>query len=414
MKVINVDSGNLFTNNCNNEKKLKETNPIRIMEKPVHNHTEVEKLISAYIGYNLVDRHKGYVKTGELELPFIDNLAHIYTIKNGDKYIILKKDGISSIATKIDLSSSTEDFAKVHALEHLILSNDSTKNYVKELNNLNIHFNADCSKSSLNFKFYGNIDKNDFINLIAIQNKLFNNKTFSVTDIEKEKNILLNENNLNHYDDIRENNFKNILKNMVTSPQNNIVNADNYVQNITKLTKKDIDDVCKKYLQNQPKTTVIVSPFSPEEIIKEIVKNTDLQKIKYPIKQESQINSFIKTKKEIGYTDLSNKKSNVSISMPIPNISNPKSFLIFEFLKTYIEQNKYNRADSNFYFNVLHNKINNNTNNPDILTISCTCLPADAKKTKEKIELLVSDLLDLNNLEQELNNFKLRQKEDNV
>ena len=368
-----------------------------------------DKLSNAYIGYNLIDKYLGYRKISETKLPYIDNPAISYQATNGDKYIIIQQGGMCSVSTKIKTPHGLETLAVKHITEHLLFGDNSNHSYIKELNDLNIKFDGNCNENETNFSFWGNLDKKDFKKLFQIMSNMLDKKVFTQDEISKEKKILLSEEAVKPHKTIKQYVAKNIIKSFTEQNNQTSKQEVKYKDSVENLTINDVENYYNKYYKNQSRTTVIVSPFSPDEVMREVSKYIDKKSIKNEFIDVA--NNITNQSKEINLNSKDSDYSFAGFSFLIPStLSDLNSYLISDFIKTYINDKKYlkDTYEVEPSFDIINQKINKDFN---ALSIFYHSENKDREIIKEKISSLISNLANKPNLKQEFENYKLYQKD---
>ncbi len=218
-----------------------------------------------------------YNKTGELKLPF-DFTAHCYKLANGQKVVIIPKEGETVVKTYVNTGSMNEP-DKLRGISHYIehnLFNGSegleAGEFFKTVNKMGAETNASTGFAETNYYISSNLlNDNDLEKKIKIHASMLESPRFAVEMLEKEKGIVNSEINmiLGYPENITANETLKKLYNIKSSSSDLIGGS---TQNITNLTRDDVIDYYNNNYFPANMVTVVTGEVSPEDTIRLISK----------------------------------------------------------------------------------------------------------------------------------------------
>ncbi len=226
--------------------------------------------------YN-VKKPMAYNKLYEVELPF-DMKAHYYKLANGQKVVIVPREGATVLKTYVNTGSMNEkDNIRgiSHYLEHNFFNGSDgleKGEFFKTVDRMGAYTNAATGMAETNYFIKSNLLKEtDFEEQMKIHASMLQTPKFAVEMLEKEKGIVNSEINMITSDPVNiamNKMFKN-LYNINTTSLDLIGGTTDNINNITR------DDVVNYFNQNYypaNMTTVITGDVKPEEAIELISK----------------------------------------------------------------------------------------------------------------------------------------------
>ncbi len=231
---------------------------------------------SALPDYN-VKVPMAYQKAGVLNLPF-DFKAHCYKLANGQRVVILPKEGETVVKTYVSTGSMNEP-DKVRGISHYIehnLFNGSNGleagEFFDTVNKMGAETNASTGFAETNYYISSNLlDDTDLEKKIKIHASMLETPRFALEMLEKEKGIVNSEINmiLGDPENIAANETLKKLYN-IKSTSGDLIGGS--TQNITALTKEDVLDYYNNNYYPANMVTVVTGEVNPDETIKLIAK----------------------------------------------------------------------------------------------------------------------------------------------
>lgn len=204
--------------------------------------------------------------------------AHCYKLANGQKVVIVPKDGPTIVKSYVNTGSLNEpDNLRgiSHFIEHNLFNGSEKlgdKVFFDEVNKMGASTNASTSFDKTDYYIDSNlIDENDFENQLSLHAGMLQSPKFLLDKLEKEKKIVNSEINMcvSENDNLG---FTQTLKNLfnIKSTSQDLVAGS--TDNITKLTR---DDVVKYYNDNYypaNTVTVITGEVEPQKAMELVSK----------------------------------------------------------------------------------------------------------------------------------------------
>ena len=218
-----------------------------------------------------------YTKTEETALPF-DLKAHCYKLSNGQRIVIVPKEGPTVIKTYVNTGSMNEP-DRVRGISHYIehnLFNGSQGleevDFFKTVDKMGASTNASTGLAETNFYISSNLlNEGDLENEIKIHASMLENPFFKQEKLDKEKGIVNSEINMivSRPENIGVNKTLKNLYNINSSSADLIGGTTN---NITNLTREDVVDYYNKNYYPANMVTVITGDVQPEDTMKLVSK----------------------------------------------------------------------------------------------------------------------------------------------
>lgn len=226
-----------------------------------------------------------YNITAPMPYSFIENVklsddltAKCYKLANGQKVIIVPKDGTTVVKTYVNTGSLNEpDNIRgiSHYIEHNLFNGSEAlgdKVFFDEVNKMGAKTNASTSFSVTDYYISSNLlDDNDLETKIKLHAGMIQSPKFLLDKLEKEKKIVNSEINMCLSDD--ENvGYTETLKNLFNVKSSSIDLVAGSTDNITALTRDDVVNYFNNNYYPANMTTVITGEIEPEETMALISK----------------------------------------------------------------------------------------------------------------------------------------------
>lgn len=216
-------------------------------------------------------------KTGEINFPY-DIKAHCYKLANGQRVVIVPKEGETVLKTYVNTGSMNEpDNVRgiSHYIEHnLFNGSDGLEQgqFFKEVDKMGASTNASTGFAETNYYISSNLlGENDLENKIKIHASMIETPHFAAEKLEKEKGIVNSEINmiLSDPENLAVNKTIKNLYNIKSSSTDLIGGT---TDNITNLTRDDVVNYYNNNYYPANMVTVITGDVSPDETIKLVSK----------------------------------------------------------------------------------------------------------------------------------------------
>lgn len=236
---------------------------------PMQNNVPTQEIHSVTPVYNIKTPSK-YASLGQVELPF-STTANLYKLDNGQKIIIIPKEGPTVVKTYVNVGSMNEP-DRVRGISHFIehnLFNGSNGleagEFFSTINKLGANTNASTGFSATDYYISSNLlKKKDLETEIKIHASMIETPKFALNMIEKEKGPVTSEINmiLDDPENIATNSTLKLLYN-IKSTSKDIIGGT--VDNINGITQKDVVDYYQRNYYPANMVTVITGEVKPEE-----------------------------------------------------------------------------------------------------------------------------------------------------
>lgn len=272
--------------------------------------TQVNEVYNVVSDYN-VSKPMTYQKIEDIKLS--DNLtAHYYKLANGQKIVIVPKDGTTVIKSYVNTGALNEpDRVRgiSHYIEHNLFNGSEAlgdKDYFEEVHKMGAYTNASTNLSITDYEIDSNLlDDTDFENQIKLHAGMIQTPKFLQEKLEKEKKIVNSEINMYMSDDSA--NAETItLKNLFNIKSKAPTLVAGSTDNIDALTRKDVVDYFNNNYYPANIVTVItgeVDEANTMELVSKYFNST-----KMPSNQRN-YEKMVPTEKPIRQDIISNKKT---------------------------------------------------------------------------------------------------------
>lgn len=238
---------------------------------------KTEKLPDVVPDYN-IKKPISYTKTDEVTLP--QGLkAHCYKLANGQKVVIVPKDGPTIINTYVKTGSmnETDNIRGIsHFLEHNFFNGSKgleAGEFFKKVDEMGAYTNAATGMAGTNYYIKSNLlNENDLKEQIKIHTSMLQYPKFSPEMLEKEKQIVNSEINMITSDP--ENiGMHTVLRNLYGIKSTSADLIGGTTDNITNLTRDDVVNYFNQNYYPANMATVITGDVDENEVINLIAKN---------------------------------------------------------------------------------------------------------------------------------------------
>ncbi len=290
----------------------------------------------------------GYVKTGEINLPY-DLKAHCYKLSNGQRVIILPKEGSTVLKTYVNTGSMNEP-DKLRGISHYIehnLFNGSDGlddgQFFNEVNKIGASTNASTGFAETNYYIKSNlINDSDLEHKIKIHASMLQTPHFAVNKLEKEKGVVNSEINM-ILSDCENIALNHTVKNLydIKSTSNDLIGGS--TDNITNLTG---DDVIKYFNDNYYPSnmiTVVTGEVEPDETIKLLSKYFNSNRIPANNRHFEKLTPLTNPKREDIISDKASA-AHVTVGFDGPNNSNTREKIATELAAEILFQSSLSRT----------------------------------------------------------------------
>ncbi len=225
-----------------------------------------------------------YSHVEDIKLP--NNMtAHYYKLANGQKVVIVPKQGSTVVKTYVNTGSLNEpDNIRgiSHYIEHNLFNGSEAlgdKDFFDEVNKMGAYTNASTSFSTTNYFISSNLlDENDLENKIRLQAGMLQTPKFLNEKLAKEKKIVDSEINMCLSDDASRAEtltLKNLFNIKSTSPDLVAGSTDN----IDALTREDVINYFNNNYYPANMVTVITGEVEPEDTMRLVSKYFNSTKV---------------------------------------------------------------------------------------------------------------------------------------
>ena len=237
---------------------------------------EAQKLNLAFKANTMAQLPDKYKEIQTFDVPFLDK-GRIYQLENGQKVIIIPKEGPTAINTYVKVGSFNEPErikGISHYIEHNLFNgshNLASGEFVKQVNNLGGEYNAGTETLSTNYYITSPLHHADDLDkFIGMHADMLQNPSFLQEMLDKEKGPVISE--IHMYNDIPKARAGNtLIKNLFNIKSDNDLIAGSE-KTIRDVTKEDVMEFYNKWYTPDNMTTVIVGDVNPAETIKLVSK----------------------------------------------------------------------------------------------------------------------------------------------
>jgi len=253
------------------------------------------KELSPAINHSAVKTPISYVKTGDVEMPY-GLKASCYKLSNGQRVIVIPKDGETVLKTYVNTGSmnETDNIRGIsHYIEHNLFNGSdglAAGEFFKTADKMGADTNASTGLAETNYYIASHLlSEGDLEKKIKIHASMLETPRFAVDMLEKEKGVVNSEINMitSNPENVAYNNTLKALFNIKTASNDVIAGTTNNINNLSR------EDVVKYFNENYypaNMVTVVSGEVEPDETIKLISKyfssNKQVPKSRYYEKLE--------------------------------------------------------------------------------------------------------------------------------
>ena len=275
---MNYINNYLNTNNINAVGNVKPQSAQHKQQQALDTQTnkEVKELSNVVPDYN-VQKPMAYTQLDDIKIN--DTLtAKCYKLANGQRVVIIPKDGATVVKTNVNTGSFNEpDHLRgiSHYIEHNLFNGSEDlgdKVFFDEVNKIGGGTNASTSYDKTDYFIQSNLlDDTDLETKIQLHAGMLNSPKFLVDKLEKEKKIVNSEINMYMgYDDSI--GITQMMKNLFNVKSSSLDLVAGTTDNITALTRDDVVEYFNNNYYPANMTTVITGEVDPDETIKLVSK----------------------------------------------------------------------------------------------------------------------------------------------
>ena len=345
-----------------------------------------------------------YQKTDELSLPF-DYTAHFYKLANGQRIVIIPKQGETVVKTYVNTGSMNEpDNLRgiSHYIEHNLFNGSKNLNageFFEAVNQMGADTNASTGLAETNYFISSNLlNEDDLEKKIKIHASMLESPKFASEMLEKEKGIVNSEINmiLGDPENIVTNETIRQLYNIKSTSKDLIGGS---TQNITNLTRKDVLDYYNNNYFPANMVTVITGEISPEKTIQLVSKYFSAPNKVSHLRKFEDLKPIDKTVRQDIISDKTNA-THITMGFKGPKNNDLKSKIYVDALSCLLTANKTGRIDQklkdlNTFANLQLEKISSKPTDHSAVLISAETTEQNSEKVLkslfEQINSLVSN-----------------------
>lgn len=267
---------NSISINPNNQIKYM-TSPAFGANPPAEEKTAAQTPVQNSVPDYNVKKPMAYNKLYEVELPF-DLKAHYYKLANGQKVVIVPKEGATVLKTYVNTGSMNETDNKrgiSHYLEHNFFNGSDgleKGEFFKTVDKMGAYTNAATGMAETNYFIKSNLLKDtDLEEQMKIHASMLQTPKFALEMLEKEKGIVNSEINMITSDPVNIG-LNKMLKNLYNIKTTSMDLIGGTTDNINHITRDDVVNYFNQNYYPANMTTVITGDVKPEEAIELVSK----------------------------------------------------------------------------------------------------------------------------------------------
>lgn len=271
--MLRINSINI---NPNNQIKYITAPVFRAEPKDVQKPEESQLQPAVVPDYN-VKKPMAYNKIYEADLPF-DLKAHYYKLANGQKVVIVPKEGATVLKTYVNTGSmnETDNIRGIsHYLEHNFFNGSDgleKGEFFKTVDKMGAYTNAATGMAETNYFIKSNLLKDtDFEEQMKIHASMLQSPKFALDMLEKEKDIVNSEINMITSDPVNIG-LNKMLKNLYNIETKSVDLIGGTTDNINNITREDVVNYYNQNYYPANMTTVITGDVKPEDAIELVSK----------------------------------------------------------------------------------------------------------------------------------------------
>ncbi len=247
------------------------------VDRQIQNDKKQISELSSTMNPSVIRTPMSYIKTGEVDLPY-GFKASCYKLSNGQKVVIIPKEGETVLKTYVNTGSMNEmDNIRgiSHYIEHNLFNGSDgleAGEFFKTTDKMGADTNASTGMAETNYYIASHLlNQDDLEKKIKIHASMLESPRFALDMLEKEKGVVNSEINMvtSNPENMAYNNTIKTLFNIKTTSGDVIAGTTNNITNITR------EDVVKYYNNNYypaNMVTVVSGEVTPEETMKLLSK----------------------------------------------------------------------------------------------------------------------------------------------
>lgn len=281
-----------------------------------------------------------YTYLGTQALP-CSTTAHMYKLENGQRVVIIPKEGSTVVKTYVNSGSMNEPDPQrgiSHFIEHnLFNGSDGLKpgEFFETVNKMGANTNASTGFAETNYYISSHLlKKTDLENQIRIHGSMIESPKFALDMIEKEKGPVTSEINM-ILDDPENLAINQTLKTLynITSTSKDIIGGT--TENIRKITREDVIDYYQKNYYPANLVTVITGEVDPKATMDLVSKYFTAKNV--PVKPRN-YETLTPIQKSVRNDVISDKATSAVISMGFngPKNSDTKDKILLDGIQFFL------------------------------------------------------------------------------
>ena len=290
-----------------------------------------------------------YQKLNDIMLPF-DLKASVYKLSNGQRIVIVPKEGETVLKTYVNTGSMNEP-DRVRGISHYIehnLFNGSdgleAGEFFKTVDKMGASTNASTGFAETNYYIKSHLLNNDDLEKkIRIHASMLETPRFAAEMLEKEKGIVNSEINMILSDPVNIG-INKVLKNLysIKTTSDDIIGGT--TSNITNLTRDDVVDYYNQNYFPANMVTIVTGEVNPDETIKLISKYFTSKKQPPASRNYEELKPITKPVREDIISDKATATS-IMLAFNGPANNNTKDKILIDALSQILTMSKNSRID---------------------------------------------------------------------
>ncbi len=336
-----------------------------------------------------------YTKTGEFNFPY-GSKAHCYKLANGQKVVIVPKEGVTVLKTYVNTGSMNEpDNLRgiSHYIEHNLFNGSEgleQGDFFKQVSNMGAETNASTGFAETNYFISSNLlNDTDLETKIKLHASMLETPLFAVDKLEKEKGIVNSEINMivsNPTNLV----INKVLKNLygINSTSTDMIGGT--TDNITNLKREDVVNYFNNNYFPANMVTVVTGEVNPEETMKLLSKYFTSKKQPQNSRYTEQLKPTEKTVREDIISDKATATT-IAVGFNGPSSDNYKDRIYMDALHKLLTAGAAARINNkiekelNTYCIAEDEKITTNSNDGRAIIFSATCSDEKSEKVLKTI-----------------------------
>ncbi len=279
-----------------------------------------------------------YRELGVIKIPYSNNIAKLYQLNNGQRVIIMPKEGPTTINTYVKVGSMNEpDHLRgiSHYIEHNLFNGSSKLQpgeFVKKVNEIGGQYNASTGFATTNYYIKTTLqDQKSFDEILNIHSDMLQHPSFTQDMLDKEKGPVMSEiQMLEDEPNVKLNNI--VLKNLFQINSSSVDLIGGSVGKIKNITRNDVVDYYNLYYTPDNMTTVLVGDVNPDEAIQKLSYSFNSFKKSNPAMKQNENLNPIQKPSRVDITCPTIKSTLVNLAFAGPQNGDAKGTLAMNLL----------------------------------------------------------------------------------